>query len=98
MNKLTITISGAQGTGKGLLRQIIEEAFQNEGGGLNSEALAFIKESGVVFQEITTHVSPDEEAAILLEVAAAAKAWNRSAVKGTKRLKKAVKAWIAIGG
>ena len=41
---------------------------------------------------------PDEAAAALLEVAAAAKAWNRSAVKGTKRLKKAVKAWIAIGG
>ena len=41
---------------------------------------------------------PDEAATALLEIAAAAKAWNRSAVKGTKRLKKAVKAWIAIGG
>ena len=41
---------------------------------------------------------PDEAAAALLEIAAAAKAWNRSSVKGTKRLKKAVKAWIAIGG
>lgn len=41
---------------------------------------------------------PDEAAVLLLEIAAAAKAWNRSADKGTKRLKKAVKAWIAIGG
>jgi hypothetical protein len=41
---------------------------------------------------------PDEAAAALLEIAAAAKAWHRSSVKGTNRLKKAVKAWIAIGG
>lgn len=41
---------------------------------------------------------PDESAAALLEIAAAAKAWHRSSVKGTKRLKKAVKAWIEIGG
>ena len=45
-----------------------------------------------------TSKPPEEAAAALLEVAAAAKAWNRSAVKGTKRLKKAVKAWIELGG
>ena len=41
---------------------------------------------------------PDEAQAILLELAAAAKAWHRSSVKGRKRLKAAVKAWIKIGG
>jgi len=41
---------------------------------------------------------PDQAAEILLELAAAAKAWHRSSVKGKKRLKKAVKTWIEIGG
>ncbi len=41
---------------------------------------------------------PDGASEALLELAAAAKAWHRSSVKGKKRLKKAVKAWIAIGG
>lgn len=41
---------------------------------------------------------PPEAASILLELAAAAKAWNRNKTKGAKRLKVAVKAWIAVGG
>lgn len=41
---------------------------------------------------------PPEAADILLEIAAAAKAWNRSSIKGAKRLKLAVKKWIQIGG
>jgi hypothetical protein len=41
---------------------------------------------------------PPEASAALLELAAAAKAWHRSSVKGKKRLKKAVKLWIEIGG